>query len=172
MTMSNAILYRMAAGIPGTISRAQGQALVETGIIDTDYPPASYGIPIKHVSGKTRPIAAGDTLASVAAGFLVRPFPTQGTTNEALGDATPNPAQPSSEMKRGYIMVKVNASLPAAVPAKDGVVYCRKTDHGAAEYPIGGVESDADAGKCEAIPGAYFTGAMDANGLCEVAYNL
>ena len=75
-------------------------------------------------------------------------------------------------MKRGYMTVKVNASLPAAVPAKGGAVYCRKTDHGAAEYLIGGVESDADGGKCEAITGCYFMGPMDADGNVEIAFNI
>ena len=170
--MSNAITYRMPAGIAGSISRDPAQATVEAQIYDSNTMPTKFGIPVKYVSGKVQPIAAADTVASVAQGLLVRPYPISGTTNEALGAGTPNSARIADVMKRGYMSVQVNASLPAAVPAKGGTVYVRKTDHGAGEYLIGGIESDADAGKCEALPNCYFTGAMDANGLCEVAYNL
>ncbi len=172
MTISNAITYRMPVGFQGAISRDPAQATIEPQIYDTDHMPTQFGIPVKYVSGKVRPIAATDVVANVAQGILVRPYPIQGAINEVMGTATPNPAQIADVMKRGYITVKVNASLPSAVPAKGGQVYVRKTDHGAGEYPIGGIESDADAAKCEALPGAYFTGPMDSNGYCEIAYNL
>lgn len=170
--MSNAILYRMPSGIPGALSRGADNCTIESGIYDGTTPPTAFGIPIKHVSGKVQPIAAGDVIANVVKGFLVRPYPIQGASSEAMGTATPNSATMANEMKRGYMTVKVNASLPAAVPAKDGVVYCRKTDHGAGEYPIGGIESDADGGKCEAVPNCYFEGPMDSSGNCEIAYNI
>lgn len=167
------ILYRMSTGVPGTISRAVAESTIESQLYDTSTPPTRYGIPIKYVSGKVQPIAADDTVANVVQGLLVRPYPTQGPSSEPLDIAVPdNARQIADVMKRGYMIVKVNASLPAAVPTKDGIVYVRKTDHGAGEYPIGGIESDADGGKCEALPGCYFTGAMDADRICEVAYNL
>lgn len=169
--MSNAIIYRMSAGIAGQLNRLE-HCTVEAQLYDTTTPPTAFGIPVKYVSGKVQPIAAADVVANVVQGFLARPFPTQAATSEALGTATPNSTHIANVMKRGYMSVKVNASLPAAVPAKGGVVYCRKTDHGAGEYPIGGIESDADAGKCEAVTGCYFTGAMDAAGNCEIAFNL
>lgn len=169
--MTNAILYRMASGIPGALNRIEHCTVVPE-VFDATYPVTKYGLPVKIVSGEVRPIAAADTIASVMAGFLVRPYPTQAETSEALGAATPNPNAIADIMKRGYMTVKVEASLPAAVPAKGGIVYCRKTDHGAAEYIIGGVESDADSAKCEAIPGCFFTGAMDADGNCEIEYNI
>ena len=164
---------RMPAGIAGTVTRAN-QATIEPQIMDANYPVTVYGVPVKYVSGLVRPIAASDTVATVVQGFLVRPFPTQNLAagSEALGTATPSLVNAGDIMKRGYMMIKVNASVPSAVPAKGGVVYCRKTDHGAGEYLVGGVESDADSAKCEAIPGCYFTGAMDANGNCEIAYNI
>jgi hypothetical protein len=176
MKMSgNAFIYRMPAGIPGAVTRAE-HTTIEPGIFDASYPVTVFGVPVKIVSGKVRPIASGDTLASVMAqglgGFLVRPYPTQYTSNEALAAGTPNVASIADVMKRGYMMVKVNASLPAAVPAKGGVVYCRKTDPGASEDLIGGVESDADSAKCEAIPNCFFTGAMDSDGNCEIAFNI
>lgn len=174
--MSNAITYRMPAGIPGTVTRDEDSSII-TGVLNASYPPTVFGIPMKIVSGKHLPIAATDVLATVmvagsGVGFLVRPYPTQRSTNEALGTSTPDTTKLANIMTRGYMMVKVNASLPAAVPAKGGAVYCRKTDHGASEYLIGGVESDADSAKCEAIPNCYFTGTMDADGNCEIAYNI
>jgi hypothetical protein len=160
----------MPAGIPGTVNRVE-DATIEGGFLNASYPPTVFGIPMKIVSGKYLPIAATDVIATVMVngGFLVRPYPTQRTTNEALGTSTPDTTQIASIMKRGYIMVKVNASLPSAVPTKGGVVYCREDDHGASEYLIGGIESDADDGKCEAIPGCYFTGTMDSDGNCETS---
>jgi hypothetical protein len=169
--MTNAILYRMDSGIPGTLNRME-HCTVEPQLYDQTLPPTVFGIPIKYVTGKVLPIAAADTVANVVQGFLVRSYPTQGTTSEALGAGTPNKAQIANVMKRGYMTVKVNASLPSAVPAKGGAVYCRKTDHGAGEYLVGGVESDADSAKCEAITGCYFTGPMDANGNVEIAFNI
>ena len=169
--MSNVFVTRMPAGIPGALTR-QNQATVEPQVMDVNYPVTVYGVPVKYVSSLVRPIASGDTIASVIQGFLVRPYPTQTATSEAMGTATPSTVNAADIMKRGYMMVKVNASLPSAVPAKGGIVYCRKTDHGAAEYLIGGIESDADSAKCEAVPGCYWTGAMDSNGNCEIAYNI
>ncbi len=169
--MSNSFLYRMPSGIPGMINRAE-IATVEPQLLDPDTPPTAFGIPVKLVSGKLKPVAAGDTVANVVVGLLAKPYPVTGTASEALGAATPNPVFPGDLMKRGYMSVVCNASLPAAVPAKGGIVYCRKTDHGAGEYPIGGIESDADGGKCEAITGCFFTGPADTSGNVEVAYNL
>lgn len=174
--MSNyAITYRAPAGIPGAITREE-ISTVEDGILNASYPPLKFGIPMKLSSGLYLPVASGDSLASVMpnGGILVRRFPTQRSTNEALGTAVPDLTYTTicNILKRGYICVKVNASLPSTVPVKGGVVYVRKTDHGAGEYPIGGIESDADGAKCEALPGAYFTGAQDADGNCEIAYNI
>ena len=169
--MTNAFLLRMPSGIAGMINRAE-HATVEAQLYDTTTPPTVFGIPVKYVAGKVQPIAAADTVANVVQGFLAKPYPTQFTSSEALGTATPYTALMANVMKRGYMTVKVNASLPAAVPAKGGAVYCRKTDHGAAEYLIGGVESDADGGKCEAITGCYFMGPMDADGNVEIAFNI
>ena len=73
------------------------------------------------------------------------------------------------------IVCRLQKSLKRAkakAVAKGGVVYARKTDHGASEYPIGGIEADADSAKCEAVTGCYFMGAMDANGNVEVAFNI
>ncbi len=172
MTISNAFTYRMPSGIPGIITRTE-LAKVDTQLIDSDTPPTEFGIPIKFVSGKMQPIASGDTVANVVKGFIAKPFPVSPhSASEAIGTATPDASYPGNRLTSGYMTVKCNASLPAAVPAKGGVVYCRKTDHGAGEYLIGGIESDADGGKCEAVPGCYFTGPADSSGNVEIEYNL
>lgn len=75
--MSNTFLYRMPAGIAGDVQRRE-HATIEPGIYDTDYPCLKYGILVKIVSGKVRPIANADTIATVQAGFLVHPFPMNG----------------------------------------------------------------------------------------------
>ncbi len=171
--MSNAFVYRMPVGIPGALSRGVDGCKIEVGVLSASYPPTVFGIPMKLSSGVYRPIAATDTISTAVVGFLVRPYPTQYTASEALGTSTPNVNLPCNILKSGYIMVLVNAGIGGAVPAKGGAVYCRKTDHGASEYLIGGIESDADSAKCETITGCYFTGVMDTTSLlCEVAYNI
>ena len=170
--MTNAIQYRMLAGIPGTPNRME-HCVIEPQQYDLTTPPTVFGVPVKYVSGKVQPIAATDVIATVVMGFLVRPFPISAlVSSEPILTATPDKYQIADVLKRGYLHVIVNASQPSTVPAKEGIVYCRKTDHGAGEYPIGGIESDADGGKCEAVPYAFFTGAMDANGLCEIRYKI
>ena len=55
-----------------------------------------------------------------------------------------------------------------------GTVYVRVT--AGHSLPVGGIESDADAGACISLitsgPACYFTGPMDSNGMVEIAYNL
>jgi hypothetical protein len=170
--MSNAFTYRMPAGIPGNLSRNPGLDTVEPQVYDqtAGQMPTVFGIPVKYISGHVSSIQSGDTIANVMEGFLVRPFPTQDPSNEALGSSTPNPASVADVLKSGYISVFVQGSYPSAVPSKGSVAYVRVTAaHGLA---VGGVESDADGGNCQAIPSTWFTGAMDANGMCEVGYNI
>ena len=165
--MSNAFLLRMPGGIPGDVTRKE-QADIRPEILNTSYPVEYFGVPVKIVSGKALPIASGDTIASVYfGGFSVRPYPGMSQTSEAMGTATPSTIQPLDCLKKGYMTVKCNA-MTLGVPAKGGVVYIRKTDHGASEYPIGGVEATADGGKCEALPYVFFTGTGDADGNAEI----
>lgn len=164
--MGNAILYRMASGIPGDISR-QSQATVEPGIFDPANPFASYGIPVKKVSGKIRPVASGDA-ATVIIGLLVRPYPvTGGAGSEPLGTATPPPSGVGDLMRRGYMTVKCNAGAPA----DGGVVYVR-VGAAAAGKPIGGIEAAADSTNTVVMAGAVFKNAGDANGNVEIEYNI
>lgn len=161
-------LLRMPSGIPGAISRPGAPCVVEPNIILTTNPPLLYGIPvaIDSATGKVRPIGAGDTIANVY-GILVRPFPTQ-SAGTALGAAVPPASGMCDVLKAGYICVKVNAST---VPVKNGNVYIRTVANGGNTI-IGGIEAASDTTNTFQLTGAYFTGASDANGNCEIAYAL
>jgi hypothetical protein len=163
--MGNAILFRMPSGIPGDISR-QSQATVEPGIFDSAFPFASYGIPVKKVSGKIRPVASGDA-ATVIIGLLVRPYPTV-SSQDPVGTSTPPQTTAVGDvLRRGYMTVKLNAGTAS----KDSQVYVRVAA-AAAGKPIGGIEAVADSTNTVAITTASFMGAADASGNVEIAYNI
>ena len=164
--MGNAILFRMASGIPGDISR-QSQATVESIPLNSASPFAGYGQLGKIVGGKFVPLGAGDT-ATAAYGLLVRPFPTTGgAASDPLGTATPPAGGIGVVLRRGYMTVKNNAGTPAL----NGQVYVRVAA-AAAGKPIGGIEAAADSTNTIAIAGATYTNAGDANGNVEIAYNI
>jgi hypothetical protein len=162
--MSTAILYRMDAGIPGAVSRAE-HATISPEVLDTTYYPTAYGVFVKIVSGAVRKIASGDAASDVR-GVLVRPFPTSGNGTDGLGTSTPPTSGICDVLRRGYIFVK----LAQGTAAKEAAVYVRVTaDTGKL---VGDIETAADSGKCVAVTGAYFTGAADANGNVEIAFNI
>lgn len=166
--MSNAFQFRMNAGIPGDISRAE-QATVEAQALDPVKYPTAYGVPgaIDATSTKFRSIGAGDTTANVY-GFYVRPYPTGGTATDGLGTSTPPTAGICNVLKRGYITVKLNGATAAA---KNGTVYVR-TAVGTGSI-IGGIEAAADSTNTFAIASnTYFMGPADANGNVEIAFNI
>lgn len=164
--MSNAILYRMASGIPGDISR-QSQATVEPQIFDPALPFPGYGLFGKLAAGKFVPVASGDT-AAVIYGLLVRPYPTTGGSgSEPLGTATPPTKGVCDVLRRGYMTVKNNAGTPAL----GGTVYVRVAA-AAAGKPIGGIEAAADGTNTVAVTGAIFMNGGDANGNVEIAFNI
>lgn len=163
-TYLNVFTTAMPSGFPGDVQRAQ-VCTIEPNLIDDGTPPTLFGVPVKLVSGKVRPIATSDTLA-VLYGFLVREFPA-GASQDGLGTSTPPTSGACSVLKRGYIMVKNNAGTPA----KNGTVYMRVATPGAGK-PIGGIEATADGANTVAITGAYFNGAADAFGTVEIAFNL
>lgn len=175
--MSNAFLYRMPAGIAGDIQRRE-HATVEPGMLDASYPALAYGVFLKLVSGLYRIVASGDTIATVAVngGFLARPFPIQeaiGTSaaNELLGGGAPDVTKVANIMKRGYISVKVTAGGSTALAdiKKGDPVYIRVTaDTGKV---VGDIEGGTVSGN-ELLPGAYFMGGVDANGMGEIAFNI
>ncbi|MBR8188280.1 hypothetical protein KDW82_04290 [Burkholderia vietnamiensis] len=162
--MGNAYLYRMPSGIPGDVSRPS-QATIESGIFDSSFPFASYGIPVKKVSGKIRPVASGDA-ASVIIGLLVRPYPTQ-SSQDPLGTSTPPTTGVGNVMRRGYMTVQCNAGTPA----DGGTVYVRVAAASEAKV-IGGIEAASDSTNTVVLAGAAFRNAGDASGNVEIEYNL
>lgn len=143
--MSKAILYRMASGIPGDITRMQS-SIVESVALDLSNAFPGYGLPGKIVSGKFTPIVAND-LASSVFGFLARPFPTSGTDAAGL---LPNANTGfGSILRSGYMAVKNNAGTPAF----NGQVYVRVANPSGAKV-IGGVEALAEFATPVAAAGA------------------
>lgn len=159
-------LYRMPSGIPGAISRAQAPTNIEPNTILSTNPPTAYGVPVAvdASTGHVRPIGAGDTSALIY-GFNVRPFPTQ--SGNTLGVSTPPTSGETDVMTMGYMTVKCNYGTPA----KNGTVYVRIAANGANTI-IGGIEASSDTTYSVVVTGAHFTGAMDANGNAEIAYNI
>jgi hypothetical protein len=170
--MSNAFLYRMPSGIPGALSRTGLALIVEPGILLSGSAPASYGLPVAvdPTTGHVRAIAGTDTAASVY-GFLVRPFPTQGGdgVSTSIGTSAPPASGQVDVLKLGYMSVYISRGTPV----KGGTVYVRIVAN--ATYPtspVGGVEAAADGINTVALTNAYFTGAADANGNAEIAFNV
>ena len=167
--MSNAILLRMASGVPGAVSRPGAPATIEPNVILTTNPPTVYGNPVAvdATTGHVRPIGAGDTTATVY-GFLVRPFPAQSSGN-VLGAATPPTSGACDVAKLGYMTVKVTNGTPS----KNSAVYIRTVANVALpNTSVGDIEAASDTTNSFVLAGAYFTGAADANGNTEIAFNL
>jgi hypothetical protein len=154
----------MQSGIPGDVSRKL-DSTIETGFFNSSLPFASYGIPVKKVSGKIVPFAAADT-ADLLHGFLARPYPTQ-SAQEGLGTATPPTSGPGNVLRRGWMTVKCNAGSPA----DGGTVYVRIATPSGAKV-VGGIEAAADSTNTVALTGVSFTNAGDANGNVEIEYNI
>lgn len=131
--MAKSILYRMASGIPGDVSRMQS-SIVDSPILNDSLPFTAFGLAGKNASGKFVPFAGSETAADLV-GFLVRPYPTQGSDAAAL---LPQLAAygPGSRLKSGYMTVKNYAGTPAT----GAQAYLRV---GAADstHPYGGVEA-------------------------------
>ena len=163
--MSNAILYRMPAGIPGALSKGAGQATVESEIFAAANYPTAFGVPVKYASGKISKIVGAEGASDII-GFLVRPYPTQYTSNEALGAGTPDITQVANVLKRGYMTVH----LDFGTAAKGGQVYVCVAVAGG--HAIGEIGDGSDSGNCVAVTGCFFTGAADADGNVEIAYNI
>lgn len=164
-----AFTFRMPAGIPGMVNRAE-VATIEAQVVMTTNPPTVYGVPvaIDATAKQIRPIGASDTAASLY-GFIVRPWPTQGNSiNEPIGTATPPTSGLVNVLKRGYISVQLNGATAAA---KNGSVFVRIANASAGK-PIGGVEAAADSTNTIQFATAYFMGPADASGNAEVAYNI
>ena len=141
--MSNAILFRMASGVPGDISR-RGQTTVEPVIFDGSKPFSGYGLPGKTVSGKFVPLESGDA-ATVVDGFLARPYPIQTANADGSGVST---LKCGDRVRRGYMTVKCNAGTPAVA----GQVYTRVGNPSSGK-PIGGIEAASEVAAVGAATG-------------------
>lgn len=152
--MSNAYLYRMPVGIAGDVTRKE-QSTVEAQVMDSSTPVTVFGVPVQMVSGKIQPLSASD---DVIYGFLVRPYPTSYTSNEALATATPSTTLAANILRRGYMTVKNTVGTPV----KNAQVY----------YVTATGLISASASSATAITGCYFMGDADSDGNVEIAYNL
>ncbi len=165
--MGNAITYRMAAGIPGSVTRAE-VSTISPEVIDSTTYPTKYGIFVKVVSGNIQPLASGDA-ATVIYGLLVRPFPTSGNGTDGLGTSTPPTSGICDVLRRGYIIAK----LALGTAAKNAQVYVVTTAGGTVS--VGDIvtsASPAGGGTAVLATSAFFTSPADANGIVEIAYNI
>lgn len=169
--------YRMPAGVPGEVSRAFSYGCtIEPQIQNPSTPVTAYGQAVVVDADGVRPVAAGDSSAPAYLGLSVRPFPApdyssvqpayDGSSNVGFGPGTPPAKGVVDVLRRGYMTVKVNSGSPV----KGGLVYVYYgTSTGV--HVQAGIEAAAGANLWE-LPGAFFTGAKDANGNCEIEFNI
>lgn len=165
-----AFLYRMDVGYPGAVNRVH-DATVQAEILNPTTPPTGYGtmLVMDAATGTVRPPTGADTAAAFA-GFYVRAYPRQSNLNmnDPLGQATPPSQGHGDVLKRGYMLVKLNAASPAVVKGQPVGVFLGPTTAG---NPAGGVTGAAPGAAVLAVNGT-FMGPADANGMTEIAYNL
>lgn len=139
MTINNAFLYRMPAGIPGAISRPQN---VDVGSVPANSAAAfaAYGLAGKIVSGKFVPLEAGNVNSNVY-GILSRPYPIGGpNANDPLGTSVPPTNGMLTPMRRGHMTVL----LQAGTAALQGPVYVRNGNVSAGKV-LGGFEAASES---------------------------
>lgn len=167
--MTNAFQFRMPAGIPGDVNRAES-ATVETQQITAagdSGAPTEFGVPVQidSATGLVRIIEAADVAAY---GMLVRPYPTNNST-DGLGTSTPQASGPCDVLRRGYMTVKLGGNAAAV---KGGAVYVWY-GASAGAHVQGRVEAAATGGSTLALPASWsFMGPADANGNVEIAVNI
>lgn len=175
-TQDVAIQFRMGAGAPGDVNRTH-PADIPPFLVDPTNPPAGYGFPgiINPVSAGLRGVLATDTTITDVDAITVRPFPIQqsSATNygaQGFGGATPPPQQPIDGLVSGYIMVQVPAGQ---VVTKKGTVYIWIGAAGGG-HVVGGFEATNGGGNTVALTSlkTYFNSPADANGVCELAFNV
>jgi hypothetical protein len=167
--------YRIDVGYPGTINRVHDASVVAE-VINTTTPPLNYGcmVSMDAATGTIRVPAATDT-AAMFSGMYVRPYVTQGggpvspIVNDPLYTSTPPNAGVGNVLKRGFMSVRLNAASPAVVKGQAVGVFIGAATAG---NPTGGVTGAAVSATVLAVPASYFMGPADANGYCEIAYNL
>jgi hypothetical protein len=165
--------FRAPSGIPGDVNRIAAGATIEPNFQHTTAPMTAYGRAAKlSAGGGMTPITSGDTFANVY-GISVRAFPVQqqSATNygqTGLGSATPPETGAIDILKRGYISVRLFGTTSAS---KGGAVYIWTAASSGANTP-GGFVAANPGGSGFQVTNAYFTGAADADGNAEIAYNL
>ncbi|GAB7197651.1 structural cement protein Gp24 [Dickeya oryzae] len=164
--MANSFLYRMPAGIAGSISRPQ-DLTVETQLLDSTNLFSAYGLGGKISSGKFVPIAASDT-AAVLAGIFVRPYPTASQPDKVQQVGSGKNFTGDS-LVRGYVTVNIGSD--ASGVALRGPVYMRVASPSASS-PLGAFLATADGSNTVQITNAYFNGPGDTSGNIELAYNI
>ena len=154
---------RMPAGIAGNLNRNGAGSTVEAQIIMPTNPPTFYGMGVvmDNAAGQIRPPTTGDVIY----GLYIRPYPTQ-AGQDPLGTDTPPTSGEASICKRGYVSVLLRGAAPAVKGAAANVWIAAAAG---GEVP-GGIT--AATGANVVALGGYFTGAADAQGFTEVAYNL
>lgn len=158
-----AFTTRMGLPLPGQITRHDDAKTIETCVVDVALPPTAYGSFVKLVAGLLQPMASGDA-ATVVYGVLNIPF-AQSTTN-TFGLSTPPVSGLVGVVRAGYVAVK----LARGTAVKGAAVFVRITVSG--PKLVGEIEDLADSGTCVAVVGAKFEGPADANGNCEISFNI
>jgi hypothetical protein len=157
----------MPVGIAGAISRPQ-DLTTEPVIIDSSKAFAAYGLAGKDsADGKFIPLAASDA-ATVITGLYVCPYPTTSTPDMVRQVGTGKNFT-GDVMKRGYMTVNIGSTAVNLV--KGAPVYVRNANPTDAS-PLGAILGAAVTDETVVLPNASFTGAGDAAGNAEVAYNI
>lgn len=171
--VQNVYAYRMPAGIPGRVNREQ-EHTGEPNALDATTPPTAFGDAVKiGANGRIQALTAGDAATAVY-GLLEAAFPggpgtTYGAETQLLGNTTPQPGSRCTILKRGYMTVRLQGATAAA---KGSPVYIRLGGTIPAGGRLNGFEAAADSTNTILLTGAYWMGAADAAGNCELAYNL
>ena len=161
------LLYRMPVGIAGAISRPQ-DLTTEPVILNSANTFSAYGLAGKDsAEGKFIPLAASDA-ATVITGLYVRPYPTTSTPDMVRQVGTGKNFT-GDVLKRGYMTVNIGST--AATLTKGAPVYVRNANPTDAS-PLGTILGAAITGETVVLPNASFTGAGDADGNAEIAYNI
>lgn len=161
------LLYRMPVGIAGAISRPQ-DLTTEPVILNSANIFSAYGLAGKDsTDGKFIPLTADDA-ATVITGLYVRPYPTTSTPDMVRQVGTGKNFT-GDVLKRGYMTVNIGST--AVGLTKGAPVYVRNANP-TDDSPLGAILGAAVTDETVVLPNATFTGAGDADGNAEIAYNI
>lgn len=168
--MTNAITFRMNFATPGEVTRPSQSTIEAQPYGATAF--ASYGVPVGLVSGLVVPINSSGVAVY---GILVRPFPTTGVNaSDPLGTSVPPTTGVANILRRGYIGIYLqNFAVNAATPNAPAYVWYAANS---GQHVQGGLEAAATGGSTTELNtfpyNAYFACANDANGFCELVFNI